>query len=70
MNTRLFSFKTALRVYHVFEADDPEPLDPMEQEMGHVGQILCWHNRYKLGDNHGWKTHQDWEHSITGGDET
>ena len=32
---------------------DPDPLDP-RAEYDHLGQMVCWHERYRLGDRHDW----------------
>ena len=36
----------------IVEADD-HPLNPRE-EYEHLGQMVCWHGRYRLGDKHDW----------------
>ena len=36
----------------IVEADD-HPLNPRE-EYEHLGQMVCWHRRYSLGDRHEW----------------
>ena len=36
----------------IVEAED-HPLNPRE-EYDHLGQMVCWHGRYTLGDKHGW----------------
>lgn len=36
----------------IVEAED-HPLNPRE-EYEHLGQMVCWHGRYSLGDKHDW----------------
>ncbi len=36
----------------IVEAED-HPLNPRE-EYEHLGQMVCWHGRYRLGDKHDW----------------
>ena len=36
---------------------DPCPLDP-RTEFDHLGRMVCWHRRYRLGDAHAWSDPQ------------
>ena len=31
---------------------DDDPCNPRTEYDGHVGRMICWHNRYNLGDQH------------------
>lgn len=37
---------------------DPCPLDP-RKEFDHLGRMVCWHRRYRLGEDHAWADPQD-----------
>lgn len=39
---------------------DADPLDP-RAEYDHLGQMVCWHRRYSLGDRHDWTDPGDFQ---------
>ena len=46
----------------IVEADD-HPFDPRE-EYEHLGQLVCWHRRYRLGDSHDWSDPEDFQRHL------
>lgn len=54
------------REYRIHREFMRDPLDPREFYEGHIGQMLIWHSKYKLGDPHKWSSPQEFVNAIEG----
>jgi len=43
---------------------DPDPSNPREESDGWLGQMVCWHRRYVLGDVQETQDPEDWLSSL------
>lgn len=48
---------------------DEEPLNPRKEFDCHNGQMVCWHRRYNLGDDHDYRDFEDFACSYLGMDD-
>jgi len=51
--------------YTINVEQDVDPINPRE-DIGNFGRMICWHNRYTLGDKHGYGTNSVFIHVVSG----
>jgi hypothetical protein len=56
---------TVIGDYTVTVSRDHNPQNP-RTEWDNLGRMVCWHNRYNLGDNHGFETPDVFMHVLSG----
>ncbi|HPE95348.1 MAG TPA: hypothetical protein PLT66_04705 [Bacillota bacterium] len=48
--------------YTLYVTEDTDPYNPREDD--NLGKMLCWHNRYSLGEKHGFTSPDDFLHEL------
>ena len=49
--------------YEIIVVQDPDPEDPRKFSEP-LGKMVCWHGHYLLGDDHGYRTPQEFKDAI------
>lgn len=55
MNDYKYAKDSNGKIYRIHVEQDDEPLNPRTDWDGHVGHMMCWWNRYSLGDKNDFK---------------
>ena len=58
---------TTYRGFNINILQDEDPINP-RTEQDHLGTMVCWHNRYDLGDKHNFDTEEDFKEWAEGQD--
>lgn len=51
--------------YEISVEPDQDPINP-RTDWDQLGTMICWHNRYNLGDEHDYSSHNDFYHQESG----